>query len=197
MPPVSDHPPGSYGVLARWRSGGGVAAVERNFASARRLAERSLLRFQGGDLLAPSLPREPGALLDVYGNAATVRISPRGADVEVVLVRFQEDVDLEVPLDQPTALALRVDGRLRAPVLYPTRRAAWEAAQSIAQELPAGFDFDIYAVEDRRPAGGLLLPDAPRVVSFSQAADRWLRNVGEVDEVNFEQQLDKVAAVLS
>jgi hypothetical protein len=180
---------GAYGVLARYPSGS-VAAVERSFAGAHELAAKTLRRFERGGSFVDSLPLHPGALHDDYADVCIVRLRvPRG-DLELALVRFYEDHDAAVPLSEPHALAIRGARVLRAAMLLDGRRLAWQIATTLRERMDEKMTFDTYSVQDRRPAGGLVMRAEARIVTAGQAVDAWMRS----QAVDFDAELERIAA---
>jgi hypothetical protein len=180
--------PGAYGVLARY-PGGGMAAVERSFPTAKQLAVKTLRRFQRSDSAVDSLPREPGALLRDYTDAFTARLL--NGRVEVVLVRFFEDPRAPVPLEEAQVLAIRANALVRGALLVGGRRLAWDAAAMLRARFGDSLPLDVYSVDDRRPLGGLVMRAEPRLVTAGQAIDTWARRLSGPD---FDAQLADVAA---
>lgn len=179
---------GAYGVLARYPSDS-IAAVERDFAGARGLAAKTLRRFARGASFVDSLPRNSDALHDDYSDVCTVHVRLPSGGLELALVRFHEDHDAAVPLSEPHALIVRGARSLRAAMLLDGRRVAWEAATTLRQRMDEQLTFDIYSVQDRRPAGGLVMRAESRIVTAGQAVDLWMG----AQAVDFEAELERVA----
>jgi hypothetical protein len=184
--------PGAYGVVARHPSGA-VAVVERNFRSAAHTTARTLRRFQGGEGLVASIPRGPDPLRTDYDSAFTARLL--GSKLDVVLVRFAEDTNAEVPLREPRALVVIAGNRVRRAMVFDSQKAAATAEAVVRRRFHLRVRVDVVPLEDRRPQGGLLIPSEERVVSVAQAVDAWTRRFEA--GVDFDAEVARLALVRS
>lgn len=192
---LSDFQPGPFGVLARWSVGdtpraSGVALVGRNFHDAADRASRTLARFIGGDGYRASLPREPGEL---QRSEDAVSVTLQNGRIEISLVRFRAQPAGPVPLQAPQAVTVRNGQRIVLTLLVNGTRDAWQAAQEVQRRVGNALTVEPYALEDRRPTGGLYLPAEHKIIQAGQAAERLWR---QHDAVDFDVEVAQASAAL-